>query len=290
LAVRPRRGPPLAPSTRQTLYRLKVQLVEKATNAEFAWEHFSNKVHALLAAEATLQAQQYIWLDSDVLMVAEPDALWLRPGEDFAACVPDSGALGSTGPADSKDDIWQRACGIIGIAIDSLPWVTTLTERMRIRFYINGGVFTYRRGSGFAEARLEDYYKYLRAKMSRSHSEVHFLEQLMLGLTVHRLGLRWRLLPHSCNYGCYSKLLDWVDHEKLAAAQILHYHDMMDAEHWPVFCDLLEKSKHPLGAELLRFGPLANPSRAHARAVREVLRVARGIRRRVYYRACGFSW
>ncbi len=265
-------------------------MIEKPANSEFAWEHFSNKVHALLAAEETVQAQQYIWLDSDVLVLAEPEALWLGPEEDFAACVPDSGALGSTGPTDSHDKTWQRACGALGIAIDNLPWVTTLIERMQIRFYVNGGVFAYRRGTGFAEARFEDYSKYLRAKLSKSHSEVHFLEQLMLGLTVHRLGLRWRLLPHSCNYGCYSKLLDWVDLRELATAQILHYHDMMEPDHWPVFCDLLEQASHPLRAELVRLGPLADPSAAGAKVGRETLQIARGIRRRLYYRACGFRW
>lgn len=290
VAIRPRRGPSLASSTRQALHRLEVELIEHVTNTEFAWQHYSNKILALLAAEETVQAQQYIWLDSDVMVLAEPEAMWLGPEEDFVACAPDKGGLGSTGPTDIRDGPWRRACDVLGIAIDGLPWVTTFTEHTRIRFYVNSGVFAYRGGAGFAQAYVEDCFKYLRARKSKSHSEVHFMDQIVIGLTVHRLGLRWRLLPHSCNYGCYSKLLHWVDARELAAAQILHYHDMMELERWPILCSLLEQANHPLRADIVRFGPLRDPSGVSAKVVRESLRIARGIRRRLYYRSCGFRW
>ena len=58
---------PLARSTRQVLRRLGVDLIERITNNEFAWQHYTNKILALLAAEDAVAAQQYIWLDSDVL-------------------------------------------------------------------------------------------------------------------------------------------------------------------------------------------------------------------------------
>jgi hypothetical protein len=293
LAVQPRSGPPLASSTRRALYKLSVELIEHITNKEFAWQHYTNKVFALATAEETVKAKQYIWLDSDILVLAEPMALWLGPDEDFAACAPDTGTLGSTGPTDSRDATWRRACEGLGLALDSLPWVTTSNEGASIRFYMNSGVFAYRGGAGFAQAYLEDCLRYLRARLSKSHWEVHFMDQVVLGLTVHRLGLRWRILPHSCNYACYSKFLsikqlDRVEAQEFAAAQIIHCHIMMEPKHWSVFCDLLQQANHPLRAELVRFGSLDDPSGACAKVIRGWLGVARGIRRRFYYRACGF--
>jgi hypothetical protein len=272
------------------LKQLGAQLIEEITNKEFAWQHYTNKTFALLTAEAALPARQYVWLDSDVLVVAEPEALWLGPDEDFVACAPDTGALGSTGAGDSRDAAWKRACSVLGVGIDGLPWVDTFKERSKIRFYMNSGVFAYGGGTGFAQAYFQDCMRFLRAQQSRSHAEVHFMDQLVLGLTVHRLGLRWRLLPHSCNYGCHSKLLDWIDLREFTGAQILHYHDMMQCGHWHSFCNLLESANHPLYAELIRLGPLIDPSGPSTKVIREALRLARGLKRRLYYRSCGFRW
>ena len=107
LAVQPRSGPPLASSTRRALYKLSVELIEHITNKKFAWQHYTNKVFALATAEETVKAKQYIWLDSDILVLAEPMALWLGPDEDFAARAPDTGTLGSTGPTDSRGATWR---------------------------------------------------------------------------------------------------------------------------------------------------------------------------------------
>src|SRR5262245_56362389 len=174
VAVRPRCGPALARSTRQALGKMDVQLIEQRTNRKFAWQHYTNKVLALLAAEEAIQAEQYIWLDSDVMVLAEPRALWLEAEEDFTACAPDKGVLGSVGPEDSQDAAWHRACGALEIAIDSLPWVITCVEKAKIRFYLNSGVFAYRSGKRFAQEYEADCFRYLRAKASKTHSEVHF--------------------------------------------------------------------------------------------------------------------
>ena len=259
-------------------------------NCSFAWQHYTNKAHALLAAEDIVSAEQYIWLDSDVLVLADPsEHLILRTGEDFAGCASDRGSIGSSGPEDRNDEIWQRACDVFKIDIDSLPWVVTCTEGSRIRFYLNSGVFVYRRGSGLAQNFADDCFRYLRAKASKSHLEVHFSDQLVLGLCVHRMGLSWRLLPHSCNYACYSKLLHWVTPEDLAVTQILHYHDMMTAKNWPALVSLIRNAHSPRRDYLEGMGPLRDPSGRMARGARELFRIVRGLRRRSYYAARRFK-
>ena len=290
VAVRPRLGPPLSRATRQSLRQLQVELIEQRINRSFAWQHYTNKAHALLAAEDIISAEQYIWLDSDVLFLADPsEHLILQSREDFAGCAPDRGAIGSSGAEDRNDEIWQRACAIYGIDIDSLPWVVTCTEGLRIRFYLNSGVFVYRRGTGLAQNFAEDCFRYLRAKASKSHLEVHFSDQLVLSLCVHRMGLKWRLLPHSCNYACYSKLLDCVTPGNLASAQILHYHDMMTAKNWSGLVSLIRYAHLPCGDYLENMGPLRDPSGRMAKGARELLRIVRGLKRRSYYSACGFQ-
>lgn len=289
VAVRPRLGPPISNDTRRALERLQVELIEQQINREFAWQHYTNKAHAMLLAEDRVLANQYIWLDSDVVVLADPsEHLLLRAGEDFVASVPDRGSVGSSGPGDSNDELWGRACDVLGIDINTLPWVITYTEKCRIRFYLNSGVFSYRRQSRFARNYFEDCFGYLKARASKSHSEVHFCDQIVLGLCAHKMGLRWRLLPHSYNYACHSKLLHWVKAEELVATRILHYHDMMDWKNWRTFLAMIDAANHPRRRYFEELGPLVDPSSRASRGVGEVLRIVRGAERRKYYASCGF--
>src|SRR5579872_4800585 len=277
VAVRPRLGPSIARTTRQALDKLEVEVVERRVNRTFAWQHYTNKAHALLVAEEVALGTQYIWLDSDVMILADPsDHLILRPGEDFAACAPDRGAIGSSGPEDPNDAIWHRACGALGVDVAGLPWVTTCTEGSRIRFYLNSGVFTYGRATGFADSYADDCIRYLEAKTSKTHSEVHFSDQIVLGICAHRMGLNWKLLPHSHNYACHSELSHWLKADELLQARILHYHDMMEPRHWLNLLGMITAAGHPLRNDFEKLESISDPSSYFAKSAREVLRILRG--------------
>ncbi len=287
-AVRCRVGPPLAAATHREFDRLGVHFVDARPENKYAWHHFLNKPHALLAAEAVSRASTIVWLDSDLLVLGEPGELVLRDGEDFAACAPDDGVVGTTGPGSPHEAFWQRAAASAGLELDSLPWLET-SDQHRIRFYWNGGVLAYRRESGFAAEYLRMCVKALDDRVAGTHSQTHFVEQVAVGLAVLRLQLRWRALSASHNFAVLRGKPERYDSEEIRDVRLLHFHDSMKPENWPLLLRSLEHRHPGVFAWLAPHGPALDPASRPVWLIRHMLRVYRGVHRRAYYRSCGFS-
>src|SRR5688572_13135650 len=113
-AVTPRRGPGLSRATREAFERLNVRHLRRAPKSDYAWFNFYNKPMAMTIAEEQAETEAVAWLDSDILIVAEPSELRLREGEDFLACCSDK-EMGSAGPDDPYDPLWKANCRVLGI-------------------------------------------------------------------------------------------------------------------------------------------------------------------------------
>jgi hypothetical protein len=281
LAVTPRFGPPLARATQRGFRELGVRHERVPAHPRYAWYHYLNKPVSLVAAEELTDAPVLTWLDSDIVLLDEPSGLLLGDDLDFAACAPDLGIVGSTGPGSPFEDGWRRLCSIMGMDVDELPWITTDVEQARIRLYFNSGAFSYRRGIGFSDLYMEMCQKALDAHFGFEGNGEHYTDQLVLGLTMLEAGLRWRQLPHTHNFAVAS-FLPAPDAADLAAARVLHYHDGMGPHHYATLLEQL-RDVHPevfswLSAEV----PLTDPAPRAWKLVRQGLRVARGVPRRRY--------
>jgi hypothetical protein len=281
LAVTSRFGPPLSSSTRRRFRELGVRHERLRSHPKYAWYHYLNKPLALVAAENLTDATLIAWLDSDIVVLAEPEELALGPDLDFAACVPDTGIVGTTGPGSPNEAGWRRLCDLLGIDIDALPWVVTDVEQERIRLYFNSGVFSYRRGIGFSDRYLSMCLKVLDSHFGFRENGEHYTDQLVLGLTMLEAGLRWRQLPHAYNFAVASFLPPPTD-DDLGRARILHYHDGMDPHFYPTLVERLEGAHQTVNAWLAHEQPLTDPAPLPWRLARQGLRVARGVPRRRY--------
>lgn len=284
VAVKSRFGPPLSRSTRVRLTELGARFVEYGAARRYGWYHFLNKVLALVTVEDLVDSEQITFMDSDTLVVGEPHALLLSPTEDLTATPCDTGVVGTTGPDSRHDESWRRICRLLSVSVDDLPYVTTFLEGKRIRFYLNAGVYTYRRSSGFGRAYLEACLKVLDANEGFPGNGEHMLEQVTLGLVAFKLGLRWRILPYSHNYPVASFMAGQYERPDYDHAKILHYHDAMEATAWSQFMGHLERS-HPLcHTWLAPLGPVTNRALLPWRLLSEALRVGRGLPRKLYRR------
>jgi hypothetical protein len=81
-----------------------------------------NKACAAQVGEELAETEQIIWLDSDVLVVSEPNPLLLKPNEDFA-CAAINKNVGSSGPGDPYEAYWKALSECYGMSIENLPWV-----------------------------------------------------------------------------------------------------------------------------------------------------------------------
>lgn len=275
LAVTPRLGPPLARKTHKAFDKLQVKHIRFHYKSKYSWFPYLNKPLSVVAASKHSTSEQIAYLDADLLIVGEPDKLLLNEGEDFLACTPDQMG-GTTGPEDPTEGYWKELCNSVGIDIEDLPWVRTEMEGARIRLYWNGGVFVYRRSTGFAEQYLQATLQALESQLVSQQCGIFFHEQIAMALAVAKMGIPWRALPHSHNYATGS--LDpaqWNIKEKIKAAKILHYHDSMWPSFWPEFIKSLQDT-HPSVADWLNsIGPLNNEAPFYCRSMSKSLKYFR---------------
>ena len=286
VAVKPRLGPPLTAATRQGLERWNVRYEQLPVRRRYGWYNFMNKPVTLATLQNELDTESVAWLDSDVLFLNEPLEYRLGDDEDAIVCVPDRGVIGTTGPDDPFDTYWAAVCGVLGLELEALPWVTSQVDGQRIRFYCNGGIFLYRRSTGFAQTYLRTCRKLMDERLRFAWSGVYWLEQMAVGLSMLLHGLRIRVMPDTHDYTVMVKLHERCGQPSFGQVRVLHYHDAMSPSFFDTLLSYLEQAHPSVYAWLTRQAPIADPSSRPARAMQLVLRGARRAAREWHLRRC----
>ena len=285
-AVTPRFGSPLSRHTKNALNSLSVNYIRCNPQTNYSWLGFLNKPLALVAVEERATSESICWLDSDVLILGEPEQLILNEREDFVACASDKN-IGSAGDEDPHDAFWREIYAILGLKIETVPWIVTEREGKKIRLYWNSGVFAYRRSLGFAKNYLQACFDILNTGIANHQSSIFFHDQVALGLAMIKGGLRWRALPYSYNYGMSSKIHNqWYCEEQLRAAKIVHYHDAMWPWFWQTFIDCLSKTHPPVAEWVSCLGPMKNEAPIHWRVMNKLLKEFRSRQLLSYTQTC----
>jgi len=257
LAVKPRWGPALRRATRRRFDELGVEFVDVRHRSRFGWYKFLNKPIAVKVAAERFDAETICWLDADILVIREPTELLLRDDEDFVANCSDLGGLASTGPGCEHEPYWRRACDLIGVDIEQMPWlIPHRGPGEPVRFYFNGGVFAFRRDTGFADAYIEAVEKLLAARFAHPQHRCYFHEQAALGLVALKLGLGWRELTARSNFA--TKAMLGPHEDETADATVLHYHGGLHPSQFSQFKSTVQRFHPEVGEWLERKGPLAD--------------------------------
>jgi hypothetical protein len=289
LAVTPRFGPPLSKETHRVFDELNVAYIRRPYKSQYSWFKFLNKPIALTIAEEYTNSEAMGFLDSDLLFVDEPEKLQLLPSEDFLGFPVEGKEMATMGPGDPYEAFWRELCRIADLEIEDLPWVVTAETNQRVRLYFNGGIFIYRRSSGFSKSYLDLCLRFLNSGISTSAEGYGegVKEMSAVGLTVVKLGLRWRALPYSHDYVMMSKThSSWYKEDLLREAKIVHYHDSMWPHFFPVFRECLINTHAEAGQWLASLGPMKNSAPAQWRFVTKVLSKLRHRREMAYRRRC----
>jgi hypothetical protein len=197
--------------------------------------------------------------------------------------------MGTTGPGDPFEGLWQAACRTLGVDLESLPWVTTAQTGERIRLYFNSGIFVYRSKQGFAARFLDSTTRLLDARIgtaAQGYTE-GFKEQASIMFAARLMGLAWRVLPYSYNYPMSSLTHEqWYRPEALREANVVHYHDAMWPPFWDTFLRCMEET-HPAVHDWLRtLGPMRNSAPLPYRFAGKFLRAQRQRAGRRYTASC----
>lgn len=289
VAVTSRSGPALSRKTHQVFEQYQIEYLKldtKKRKDSYSWNHFLNKPHAILEVDERSKTEAIAWLDSDILIVNEPNQLVLQPQESFLACTSDRFGA-TTGPDDPLEPYWKAICQQLNLDIEALPWVTTEWEKARVRYYFNSGVFVYRRETSFAKQYLENCIRILDAKVSSKVCGFFFTDQIALGLTAAQLNLPWRSLPRSYNYGMSPlKEGDHYNEEEVRNACILHYHGSMWPSNWVPFSEVIEKAHPQVSTWLNALGPMKNEASFLSRSQGKVFKYFRDKKSNTYSKSC----
>ena len=281
LAITPRLGPGLARSTRRRLAELDVTCV-RTWHVRRAWFNFYPKVWALEDAERLATTESVVYVDSDILFLAEPTEFLLPSGAVVAACARDDGIVGISGPADRYAEPWRRACTAVGLAVEELPWVDPEDGSPRIRYYLNAGIVVVRRGADVTTRWLASTEAMFRYRVDFGPWREQFHEQVALGLTIVRFGLPYRLLSWSHNYGIDSSFPDALESDELSRVVVLHYHDQLRPEHWSHTVERLREVHPRVAAWLETRSPIVDPASSFGRGLRRWFAFVRHWLRRLY--------
>ncbi len=289
IAVTPRFGPPLSKATLQVFKNLEVTHLRPQIKTNYPWFKFLNKPLALVAAEEYITSESVSWLDSDLLILDEPEKLELLPSEDFLGFPVESKEMGTIGAGDPYEPLWKEFCRVVAIDIEDLPWTITAQTNQRVRLYFNGGIFVYRRSTGFAKNYLDICLQLLDSGIGTKAEgyNVGIKEMSAIGFAVIKMGLAWRSLPYSHDYVMLSKTHDdWYREELLKEARIVHYHDSMWPAFWPVFIECLRNTHPEVEKWLASLGPMSNQAPLQWRLMGKVLKNFRGRTENTYNRNC----
>lgn len=286
LVTTPRFGPSLTDATLGRLQELGVTYIRRDLRNPWDWYVYMNKASGAMLGEELATTDQILWLDSDVLVINEPSALLLAPGEDFACCSVDKN-VGSSGPDDPNEAYWKAMSDHFRIPVERLPWVETAHDRRRVRFRLHSGVYSFRRGCGLGKGFVEDMGRMLESRIGFSQSLPYPGDDVALAYTIVRLGLTWRILPMACNYEM-TPTSQIYRLEDARNAQVLHFHHALaspEGTDW--FLKELSTFRPDVVDWLRGHVPLQKkPGGIHRQVVRKTLAVIRDRRRSRHQSTC----
>jgi len=287
-AVQPRFGAPLSQDTRRALDRWGATYVGAFELDRYDWFKFLNKPRAVALADERASTDILCWLDSDMLVLRELEAVAMPADIDFVASSSDK-EMGTSGPDDPYDPLWRELAGALGLSLEDLPWITPELEPIPVRLYFNGGFFAFRRSTGFGRRYLEVTRQLLEARIIGRHADYStgINEMSAIGFAVIKHRLRYSALPYPYNYPLSGRTPPaWYTEERLANTRLLHYHDGLWPETWPVMIERLRKTHPEVVAWLEPQGPMRNPASLPCRVVGKTLNELRKHQEKSYRAGC----
>ena len=199
----------------------------------------SYKVFACGEYEPSSQADCLVFMDSDTVLLSEPDLELL--GADVAARPVDVKGMCTSGEGDPNDSYWRNLCQACGVDYELIPQVTTTVERTRVKASYNGGLTVVKNKSELFAKAAEFFLQSIRANLipwpdsNATFPTGHGMvggkggrlwgsEQACFSLAITALGLSVRILPPSQNFPLHSYPDLLPEIEKGAAPTISHVH------------------------------------------------------------------
>ncbi|MEE4187438.1 MAG: hypothetical protein V2I76_03195 [Roseobacter sp.] len=209
IAFQGRAGEKISAATRRQLAALDTEYVFDTRFNQTPWFNYTNKIAAVLYAEAHAATPWHIWLDSDILILAPPGFAGKDTLQDLDFCarfefLPPALAVGETKFA----AYWKRVCAVCDVRFDEIGDYDLDMPAKRMKPFFNSGVFLWRKGTGFARTYADMFYRLLAARIAPGTIGPWFADQVALTPAISALDLRWRMLPAEDHLMLFEHALD----------------------------------------------------------------------------------
>jgi hypothetical protein len=162
-ALAPRAGLGVGGEARDRLEALRVDYVDEVLNTECFGYGSANRVVAAAHIESTTAHELLVVLDSDTLVLREPEAFLLPRDVDVAARPVDTKGMCTSGPDDPNDAYWRELCEVCGVSYDDIPWMPSYVDGVRGKASYNGGLVVVRSDRGILRRWSEFFLASVRA-------------------------------------------------------------------------------------------------------------------------------
>ena len=235
-SFQPRNGTPLKEDTLKAFEELGIVHSTEKLNAEFHYYPRANKIFACARAEEVFRQDIFVFLDSDTVVMNEPDSFELPNGVVAAVRPVDNKNEGSSGIDDPNDEYWRKMYLICGVP--ETPFVESVVDRKRIRSYWNSGLVVMRRAEGLFQQWRDNFIKLMQAKHAPG-GRLAFVEQLSLSPTLAKVANKIKILDYRYNYPLpkRSLLVEPYRSAQLEDLIHIHYHRWFNK---PGFLDMLK--------------------------------------------------
>ena len=239
--LQPRGERRISPYGRLRFQSLGADVIEMSIVSPCPEYEPSYKIFACAEYERSSQADCLIFMDSDTVLLSEPD-LELQEA-DVAARPVDVKGMCTSGESDPNDSYWRYLCRVCGVDYDLIPHVITTVERVKVKASYNGGLTVVKKNAGLFSKTADFFLQSILADLipwpesdtvfptghgmvSGKGGRLWGSSQACLSLAITALKLPVRTLRPSLNFPLhyYPDLLPEIEKGAIPLISHVHYH------------------------------------------------------------------
>ncbi len=222
----PRKEFPVSEKTKRKLRELNVLFIDQPLNTRHRYYSFANKSVVCDYMAREYKYENYVFLDSDSLVLAEPVG-YQNSDSDIALCPVYTRGLGITESDDENKKYWKKLFKISGIEYENLPKVKTVFGEEEIVAFWNAGIIFVKGRNDIFKRWNELLVQLLEQKIFPS-SGIFFVEQISLAITLLSGGYKVEALPIAYNFPLDERMLEKKAKPALDEIVIMHHLSNLD--------------------------------------------------------------
>ena len=269
--------------TKEKLKEFNATFIDYPLNVKYKYYALANKP---LVCEYIIEHHnydQYLFLDSDTIVVADPTKYFSKSVDIMLSPVNTKG-VGIANFGDTNSAYWISLFEMAGVDLETLPKIETEASKEKIISYWNSGVLLFNGQTSICNKWKKLLYEILTQKIY-PESGIYFAEQTCLTAVLSRGSYKVDILPKNCNFPILSNKVSGLK-TKDPVAIIHHYHNLDQLE--DQISDLVKSDKIDWIQEKID-GLSINPKNFHHRLVMHGNQCKKKLMEKMYYFISKFS-